>query len=188
MIVTGKFEVPYFIYTVPNHSTLKGQILDCIDKGVGIQSEKYFESISKSDWYTNADPIYFKDKVKNDSNSYYGLLKSNLDYIRDNILPDKHKEALVISNGWFHQYQKLDYYWWHNHPDCRWSLIYYVQLAENGPITEFENHFGNTIKPDVKEGDIIIFPGWLKHRAPPNLSTETKTILSFNFVEIFKGN
>lgn len=184
MITTGKFEVPYFIYTVPNHLTLKGQILNCIDKSSGIETVQYFESISKSDWYTNANPKFFKENFKNDSNSYYGLLKTHIDYIILDVLPDKDKNSLVVSNGWFHQYNKLDYYWWHNHPESRWSIIYYLELHKDGPVTEFENFFGGTIFPNVKEGDMLIFPGWVKHRSPPNLGKTRKTILSFNIVEI----
>lgn len=186
MIQSGKFEVPYYIYSVQDHLSIKDKILHTIDSSPGQESNKTFESIRKSDWYTNADPKYFKNNHKLNSESYYNYISKHITYIIENIVPDKNKNSLTVSNGWFHQYNKLDYYWWHNHPDCRWSIIYYVELSNNGPITEFENFYGNTFTPSVKEGDMLIFPGWMKHRAPPNLSNERKTIISINIVEILK--
>jgi ectoine hydroxylase-related dioxygenase (phytanoyl-CoA dioxygenase family) len=32
-----------------------------------------------------------------------------------------------------------------------------------------------------REGDVILFPSFVVHRAPSNPSPETKTIISFNF-------
>lgn len=184
MISSGKFEIPYYVYSAPDHNLLKEKILQTIESGIGEESVKNFESISKSDWYTNYNPKFFKENFKDRKDSYFGLLESHIVHIIEKIIPDKNKSKLQVSNGWFHQYNKLDYYWWHNHPDCRWSLIYYLELSEDGPVTEFENFYGNTIFPNVKEGDFLIFPGWIKHRSPPNLSKNRKTILSFNIVEI----
>lgn len=184
MSKSGKFEIPYYIYSLPNHIFLKEKILQTIESGIGDSSLQHFESISKSDWYTNYDPKFFKTHFKENADSYYGLLKQDIETIIRDIIPDKNKDELKVSNGWFHQYNKLDYYWWHNHPEARWSLIYYLELSEDGPITEFENFFGDTIFPDVKEGDFLIFPSWMNHRSPPNLGKKRKTILSFNVVKI----
>lgn len=183
MIKQGTFAVPYYIYSLENHLSYKEKILNLIKCGEGQPSTTYYESISKSDWYSNFNPKFFKENFKLNENSYYSLLKNDLEYVIANIIPDKDKERLMVSNGWFNQYNKLDYYWWHNHPESRWSLIYYLELSDDGPITEFENFFGNSVTLNVKEGDILVFPSWLKHRAPPNLSKNRKTILSFNIVE-----
>lgn len=184
MMESGKFEFPYYIYSVPNHSSLKEKILQTIEMGIGEESVKGWESISKSDWYTNSNPKFFKENFKDKEGSYYNLIKNHIDFIIKEILPDKDKSILRVDQAWFHQYNKLDYYWWHSHPGARWALIYYVEMNDKGPITEFENFFGPTIVPDVKEGQILIFPGWIKHRSPPNLSNSRKTIISANVGEL----
>lgn len=185
MIASGKFEIPYYVYSVPDHILLKEKILQIIESGIGDESVKHFESISKSDWYTNKDHKFFQTHFKDNKDSYYNLIKNHLDFIINEIIPDKDKSVLRVDQAWFHQYNKLDYYWWHAHPGARWALIYYVELNDKGPITEFENFFGPTIIPDVKEGQILIFPSWIKHRSPPNLSNSRKTIISANIGDYY---
>ena len=34
--------------------------------------------------------------------------------------------------------------------------------------------------PDVKEGDLIIFPSWMEHICPPNRSNELRVTMAFN--------
>jgi len=179
---SGKFEIPYFVYSVPNHSELKSKVLDYISNdSVGIHSIENYENISKTDWYTTLKGDYFQKNFVEKDQNYFQYLKPDLDYILQNIIPDN-TENLYFSNGWYHQYTKLNYYHWHDHPGIRWALVYYVELDESCPKTEFINYFGKNTFPNVKEGDILIFPGWMKHRSPPNLGNNRKTILSFNIV------
>lgn len=178
---TGKFEIPYFVYSVPNHAELKVKILDYIDKSEGIHSVKRFENIAKTDWYTNNNSTFFKENFINKPDNYYQLVKPYIDDIIQNVIPDKND--FFVINGWYHQYTKLNWYFWHDHPGNRWATIYYVELDDACPKTEFINYFGSNLYPNVKEGDILIFPAWMKHRSPPNLGNNKKTILSFNIVE-----
>lgn len=181
---SGKFEVPYFIYSVPNYSELKSKILDYILHDTnGIHSVENYENISKTDWYTTRDGNYFRQNFIEKSDNYYQSLKPYLDDIIQNIIPEKNKENFFVGNGWYHQYNKLNYYFWHDHPGNRWATIYYLELNDDCPKTEFINYYGPNIFPNVKEGDILVFPAWMKHRSPPNLSNNRKTILSFNIVE-----
>ena len=39
----------------------------------------------------------------------------------------------------------------------------------------------NRFQPEVKEGDFVIFPGFVDHFVPLNDSTTPRTIVSFNF-------
>jgi len=184
LVQKNKFEVPYYIYKVEDHEDLKSKLIPLLEKIDGINSVQSFETISKSDWNTNQDATYFrKNFVLNKEPNYYSLLEHHIDKIIHEVIPDKNKKSFYVGQGWFHQYKKMNYYFYHWHPGSRWALVYYLELPEDGPKTEFENEFGLPICPDVKEGDILIFPSWIKHRSPPNKSVGRKTIIAFNLVE-----
>ena len=57
-----------------------------------------------------------------------------------------------------------------------------MHLPENSPQTEIMNPDDLTKKQklNVKEGDIIIFPSFVVHKAPKLINHYRKTIVSFN--------
>lgn len=79
------------------------------------------------------------------------------------------------SNWWFQQYFNKGEHKWHDHGSAA-AVIYYAELPEGEGQTVFYP-FG---KFDVKEGDIMIFPGFLPHKSPPILSNKRKTIFAAN--------
>jgi hypothetical protein len=89
---------------------------------------------------------------------------------------------LKIQNYWFQQYYYNNYHDWHNHPQCHFSSVYYLELPKGTPITEFKV----SQEIEAKEGDIITFPGYLFHRSPPNGLKKRKTVIVFNS-SIYKG-
>ena len=58
----------------------------------------------------------------------------------------------------------------------------YLELPENSPKTELVNCFNQKeiITPDTREGNILIFPSFVIHRAPILKTECRKTIISFN--------
>jgi len=85
---------------------------------------------------------------------------------------------IFVDIMWFHQMNKGDYDNWHNHFACQWIGIYYIDLPE-GEQTELMDFEGNVFQPEVKEGDLLIFPSGYVHRSPP--CNNRKTIVAFNF-------
>ena len=82
---------------------------------------------------------------------------------------------------WFQQYANGSQHGWHIHGD-HMTAVYYLDLPKDSPKTEWINPMDNTVNQfDVEEGDIIIFPSWIVHRAPINESNNMKTIISWNF-------
>ena len=79
---------------------------------------------------------------------------------------------------WFHRMDKGDYDNWHNHSLCQWVGVYYVDLPE-GEQTLLQDYEGNVFKPDVSEGQLIIFPSSYIHKSPK--VTGRKTVINFNF-------
>ena len=79
---------------------------------------------------------------------------------------------------WFHRMDKGDYDNWHNHSFCQWVGVYYVDLPE-GEQTLLQDYEGNVFKPDVSEGQLLIFPASYIHKSPE--VTKRKTVVNFNF-------
>ena len=81
---------------------------------------------------------------------------------------------------WFQQYIQNDSHQWHIH-ESNFTGVYYVELNdEENNKTELIS--GDTkLTPEVKEGDICIFPSFVVHRCPLIQSTKRKTIISYNF-------
>ena len=81
---------------------------------------------------------------------------------------------------WFQQYIQNNSHQWHIH-ESNFTGVYYVELNdEENNKTELIN--GDTkLTPEVKEGDICIFPAFVIHRCPLIQSTKRKTIISYNF-------
>jgi len=81
---------------------------------------------------------------------------------------------------WFQQYAQNSKHSWHTHGG-NFTCVYYLDLPKDTPRTQWINPTNLSEETfDVAEGDIIIFPSWLIHRAPQNKSKEMKTIISWN--------
>lgn len=86
-----------------------------------------------------------------------------------------------IAELWFQQYTTGNTHGWHSH-GSNFTAVYYLELPDDSPKTQLVQPFTNKIfDADVKEGDIIVFPSYVVHRAPVVESNTRKTIISFNF-------
>lgn len=81
----------------------------------------------------------------------------------------------------------------HTHPPCFLSGAYYVKLTEDNSFLTFhdplavrkhESLYIDKTDIMVKEGDLLIFPGWLEHSVAENTSNEERIVLSFNLKNI----
>jgi len=83
-----------------------------------------------------------------------------------------------IFDIWRNVYKKTDYQEPHIHPQCQWSFIIYETVPVSKTVffhpamKEIQNQMGMSVpcfpcdyKPDLKKGDIIIFPSFLLHMA-----------------------
>ena len=84
-----------------------------------------------------------------------------------------------ITNFWFQQYLNGDYHSWHVHSCCMFSSVYYVECTKETPMTSFK--FGEQeFEIQIKEGDILTFPSFLRHQSKINETNKRKTVISFN--------
>ncbi|MCL6434781.1 MAG: hypothetical protein K6T90_11320 [Leptolyngbyaceae cyanobacterium HOT.MB2.61] len=87
----------------------------------------------------------------------------------------------------------------HDHANCLFSGVYYVQTPKDcGSLMFYDPRSARTFyKPNVQSytaytadavahvaeaGLLLIFPSWLKHGVEPNLSDEDRISISFNYV------
>lgn len=87
----------------------------------------------------------------------------------------------------------------HDHANCLFSGVYYLQTSENcGNLMFYDPREARTFyKPSVSNftaytadavahqpaaGLLLIFPSWLKHGVEPNLSNTERISISFNYV------
>jgi uncharacterized RmlC-like cupin family protein len=82
---------------------------------------------------------------------------------------------------WFQQYYKNSQHGWHTH-SSNFTSVYYLELENDAPKTKIVNAFNQKeiIELNVVEGDIVIFPSFVIHQGPKNISNNRKTIISYN--------
>ena len=103
-----------------------------------------------------------------------------------------HNYSEVI-NSWCNRHYRSGYTEEHTHNFGTFVASCYLKVPENSGNIEFkdplEYHKGTfPIIPEttlysevpVATNDILIFPGWLKHRVQPSLSDEERIVLTFN--------
>jgi cupin superfamily acireductone dioxygenase involved in methionine salvage len=160
---------PLFISNVTNHTQIKNDILQSISSMGSFSYRETINNITNTDWHLN----------NNYSRKYFEIVKPVLYNHIDLVKKTLGYKTLDIINYWFQQYYPGDYHGWHNHGKCVFSNVYYVDLAETSPKTQFK--LGDTeFYVDVSEGDIITFPSFLAHQSPINQSSFVKTVIAFN--------
>jgi uncharacterized protein (TIGR02466 family) len=123
-----------------------------------------------------------------------------------------------VVGAWFQIQNNYGFHDIHNHGNCSWSGVYYLQiddaakreahpvLGKQNGITRFYSHqlnllggahmdLGNAYLQrsnfDVtpEEGGLIVFPSWLNHKALPYDGEKDRMIVSFNMqISGEKGN
>ena len=158
-----------------DHSLIKDRILNEIKlsthyENVDNLSEYYSDKVSRADWNCRGDL----------NRSWVKMLIPNLSLSINEMLSNMAYNGFEINIMWYHQYAKGDTYGWHIH-DSQFAGIYYLEFGKSCGKTEMCSPYSlKTMKINAQEGDVVIFPTHILHRALPN-SDERKTVVSFNF-------
>jgi uncharacterized protein (TIGR02466 family) len=87
----------------------------------------------------------------------------------------------------------------HSHPNNYFSGVYYVQADAKANVIRFHDPRGaaeaimppraqqnvynaNSIEMEAKPGRLVLFPAWLKHDVPTNLSSRERISLAYNLM------
>ena len=173
MLRNNKLECSYIISKFDKHSDLKYEILKLIDQAPAesVMASPAEVNISRTDWKHSSETTrkwvnyLFNDLMNHMLNSYQELGFDNF----------------TLGEIWFQQYYQASQHGWHIH-GRNFTNVYYLELPNDAPRTELIVPYDKTSKLilDVNEGDTVVFPSFVLHRAPPNQSINRKTIVSFN--------
>ena len=170
-----KYPLNYF-YAVDSceyHNEIKDKLLHLID-----ESNKKF--VDLDDLKSTIDWGDATTKERKWLDYYTNYISKHL----NNLLVEFHASSWKIEQIWFQQYDNDGMHDWHTHGST-YTGVYYLELDDESPMTEIiettkDLEFGDVKTLNAKEGDLVIFPSWLPHRAPTNRSNKRKTIISFN--------
>ena len=165
----------YLTFTMYDHLMYKNELLPLIENQepeTYVASDSYYtDSITKLDWQLS-------DNFTRPWTEYF---KPELDSLLNGIAASCGYGQCEILNLWFQQYHVNDTHGWHIHSG-NFTGIYYLEFPKHAPKTELVIPYKQEkiIVPDVNEGDILIFPSYVIHRAPKMKEELRKTIISFN--------
>ena len=94
----------------------------------------------------------------------------------------------VIVETWYERALPYMYHPTHNHGHGGYSAVVFIEFDPKvhtptnfiAPYDHFITGEPLIYTPNVKEGDIIIFPSFLHHYTHPHTSEQRRTVLSFN--------
>jgi hypothetical protein len=162
-----KIEAFYFITKIKEHSKIKNELLNLINK---IPKSSY-ESITHTDW--NLPKEYKREYL----DYFYKIVSPYMEDIKTLL----NQKTWLIQNSWFQQYYKNDTHDWHMHAKTNFTNVYYLELPKRYLTTKIKIMHNNKIHSiKATEGDLITFPACLLHTSKKIKDNLRKTIISFN--------
>jgi len=165
----------YLTFEFSKHLEMKEIMLGLISKqspeSLIVKDDYHGDNITKLDW----------SAATNFNRPWVSYFKPNLDALLNDVAVACGYIECHVDELWFQQYQLDDTHGWHTH-GSNFTGVYYLDLPDTAPKTQLINPFNQEqiIMPDIKEGDILVFPSYVIHRAPKIKENINKTIVSFN--------
>ena len=174
--VNAMFTVPIVHYPIENWSENKKKILDALPPEDDSQLEPNGTGL-----YTD---FFINGKVK-ELPSYFHTV---VDVIKPYLKSFMDGNPVEFVEMWYQKYYNMVEHKTHCHGFTGWSSIIYVEFDPKvHESTRFFSPFRQpwdcdveVFQPEVKEGDMILFPSSLLHEAPVNRTDTRRTIISYN--------
>ena len=187
------FPSPVFQFKIENFESLNKQLSEYI-YDLRKNDEKGIQRSNVNGWHSQ------NFKVEK-GNVPYNFIKSIHLHVKEVIVDGfgwKYiPEKVGISEIWAIINKKGTFNQAHNHPGSYLSAAYYVKAPKDCgrfqiecpniarryayPEVEKKNELNTEVAGiDVKEGDLLIFPGYLPHKVAKNESDEDRIVISFN--------
>ena len=165
------------VTSVKDHLRHKKTLMNLIDDFESLHDTRVVSSVENisSDWECPKE-------IKQEYLEYFfnDVIGETMDSISQTLgLTSVHQSQTTIHDAWFQRYSEQGMHGWHNHGKTQFANCYFLELPDSSYKTEIVGSNGEIIEYDAKEGDLITFPAWLKHRSKPN-GKERKTIIAFN--------
>ena len=177
---------------VPLHIDLKLSILESRDE----QSKKTNVKAHMTSWKMHEENEGFKarggftrlnhfrdKKFKDKHEAFKWIAERAIQFAID--YDEKGRQAtmqacrLIPRDVWGVIYRKGEFSLSHNHYPSAWSFGYYIQMPKGSAPVVFPGA-DQTIYP--KEGDMIVFPGWVQHEVPANKTEEERIMIAGNII------
>jgi len=161
-----EFKAPILIFD--NLPDKKEEILKAIDSMGSHSLIERGQQISNTDWHLQRDYL----------RPYYDIVQPIIEQCLSEANKKMGSNIIDIGNYWFQQYNTGDFHEWHNHGMSTFSSVYYVELPKSTSTTF--RYMGDEFQVDVKEGNYIIFPSYLRHCSKINKTKQRKTVIALN--------
>ena len=170
-----KVETTALLKPFKYHNQIKENLLSKINNSynhkIDIKNQYYSDEIHKLDWSENLD--FNREWVQ--------LVKPKLEEHFNECANDLNYQNCQVVRMWYQQYIKNNTHGWHIHGE-NYTGVYYLEFPKGSPKTELLDQYNinKKITINAKEGDVVIFPSFIIHRAPKVINDVKKTIISFN--------
>tara|TARA_Y100000766_G_scaffold264940_1_gene258119 strand:- start:92 stop:670 length:579 start_codon:yes stop_codon:yes gene_type:complete len=182
--ILNSFSVPIYCGGVTDFNLIQNELDTCIGKVDFSMNDKWGSTHYLSDTSFNSNIIedlnleYFSKEIGIHVEEYCNKLNFN------NIPNYK------IISSWFALFRKGNYAHIHNHGDSDIAGVYYYKRSGNDGNLFFCSpnkaadtsvlFMNNRLVTNTKEGEIVLFPGFLDHGVQTNDSDDERVSLSFN--------
>lgn len=199
---------PLFITQLADHEFLKDALLahiyerqqaqeSAIDSAIAVQA-KHNLSESRLDFLEDDIP-----EVMELRRSIEELVAEVAFQVNQNHWPEDSEAYAHVIESWYHITQQGGYHDAHSHPNCSWCGIYYLDpgaanLEQRNGVNRFYDprvnaehyadpgtaYLGSQGFWDFSptEGQMVIFPSYLKHSALPYFGQQDRVVIAFNCV------
>ena len=152
-----------------SHSKIKNDLL-LLMKDQPSDKLKDIDNIEKLDWSQHKDM----------NRPWVKLIETDLLNHFKKCAKILHYEDLQLKALWFQQYNKNGVHNWHSHGD-NYTGVYYVNWNKECAKTRYVDPITQEVKDiEAEEGDVVIFPSTVIHRANTQKIDFPKVIISFN--------
>ncbi len=200
------WETRMFSVNYPEHSKNRQALLEAIESIRQQQEEaiaSYVAPTAKHQLYESSlDLLEQPVPALSDLKIFLEDMLTTVAYaVNEEFWPEDAQAHASIIESWFHVTENGGYHDTHSHPNCSWCGIYYLQAGEsgieqrNGVNRFYDPRHGADQYLDAgtaylnaagtwdfapQEGQIVIFPSYLKHAAMPYFGSQARIVLAFN--------
>ncbi len=200
------WDTPLYISNVPIHNRVKNPLIDFLcqlrdQKTAEIESEVAVTA-KKSLYESDLSLLDNLDKHVQELRAFFEeMIATVATDVNQHFWPEEATASAIITESWCHITESGGYHDAHSHPNCSWCGIYYLDIGDadfesrNG-INRFydpricsdhyldagSQYLNSTGIWDVApvEGQLVIFPSYLKHSALPYQGDNDRIVIAFN--------
>ncbi|MCH8533281.1 MAG: 2OG-Fe(II) oxygenase family protein [Saccharospirillum sp.] len=200
------WESPLFLCTLSVHNLIKQPLLDLIVKQSNRQTDGIASQVAMTAKHQLLEsPLDFLEQDDADIQLLNQRLSDLVLQVAGDVnamyWPEDADPVVTLVESWYHVTRYGGYHDAHSHPNCSWSGIYYLKAGESDLATrsgvnrfydprtnadQFQDagslYLSNQGFWDFLpvEGQVILFPSYLKHSALPYFGHTDRIVLAFN--------